>query len=149
MSQRNMFLFVAVIVSLFLFGCDENGQPVDPELCATNPLYNQYTSQACTNVRSNRGIIFTLDECKNPTLGAYLTLECTTMRLNNPPAPGLDLTLDNILPPCTSCDSATSGGQVMNNNNVVILTVDAIECSDKYNPRYYEQSCLSWQLANP
>jgi len=148
MFKSMLYLLFAIVFALLSTGCDENGQPIDPELCS-NPLYNQYTSQACTNVRSNRGITFSLDECRNPTLGAYGTLECTAMRLNNPPAPSLDLTLDGIIAPCTTCDTATSGGQTMNPNNVIQSTVDAVECSDSSNPRYYDASCLAYQIANP
>jgi hypothetical protein len=149
MSQRNLFVFVLfALASLFLFGCDENGQPLDPEMCS-NPLYNQFTSQACTNVRSARQIVFTIDECRNSFLGAFDTIECENMRASQPASGGLDLTLDDVMPECTTCDTATSGGQIMNPNNVVQEAVDAIECSDQYNPRYYDQSCIAWQLANP
>ena len=144
MSKRNLFVFVIVIIALLIVGCDENGQPVDPELCV-NPLYNQYTSQACSNVRSNRGIIFSLDECRNPTLGAYATLECIAMRLNNPPAPGLDLTLDGIVAPCTTCDTATSGGQIMNPNNVITTINLEISCHNSQDPMYYDAVCLPYQ----
>ena len=144
MSKRNLFVLVLfALASLFLFGCDENGQPVDPELC-TNPLYNQYDSQACTNVRANRNVAPTLDECRNAFLAAYVTIECINMRDANPPE------IDYVAPDtCTTCGTATSGGHVMDPSNVIQDAVMAMQCSNPQDPMYYDQSCLEWQIANP
>ena len=144
MSKRNLFVLVVVLTSLFLFGCNENGQPVDPAMC-TNPLYNQYNSQACTNVRAARGSAPTLDECRNAFLAAFDTIECVNMRDANSPASSTVDTTDT----CTTCGTATSGGHVMDPSNVIQDTVMAMQCSNPQDPMYYDQSCLEWQIANP
>ena len=147
MSKRMLYPMIALLVLVLAqLACTDGGINVDN---CDNVLSSDYDTQECENVRNLAGQYADPQLCTAWLSDVYDTPACKQYRIDNPPTADeyndlLDLTND-----CDTCDTATSGGEVMDDENIVQTTLDAVECSDKYNPRYYEQSCLAWQLANP
>lgn len=145
MNKRLLFPLFALL-ALVLAACDDGGINVDN---CDNVLSADYNTQECENVRNLAGDYADPQLCEAWLSDMYNTPACKQYRIDNPPSADeyndlLDLTND-----CDTCGTATSGGEVMDDDNVVSTFVEAVSCSNPDDPAYYTDACVNYQIANP
>jgi hypothetical protein len=109
------YLLVLVLTALVLAGCG----PIDASRCLDS-LYINYSTQECVNVRANTAPIDTT-RCYDVLYSGISSPECKKVRdaaAAQAVADAADVEIE-LYPDCSTCGTATSGGQVTNPDNVI------------------------------
>jgi hypothetical protein len=145
MNKKLYPLFALFALALASLACTDG---INVNNC-DNVLSADYDTQECQNVRNLAGDYADPQLCTAWLSDVYSTPACKQYRIDNPPTDNeyndlLDLTND-----CDTCQTAISGGEVMDDENIVSTFVEAVSCSNPDDPAYYTDACVAYQIANP